>query len=224
MPSFRIPSRTCTENAQKRNTNNCHLSVRLFQQNIALLELTEIVEEGQNLHINTAQTAVVTGETAKVGHGLHGLGRRDARLQFERKVVEMFSGLGIADLVEDGRDGVVRFGRVVEGRKGRMLDDGTGIDDEGMVLLRLLVGSGIAVGVGGAYFGGRRGGRSSWFLLAWRSRRSWCRGGLGRRRTRPTASEATHVCSVAAFTASFGAIILFLLASRLVFRKLNSDR
>lgn len=69
----------------------------------------------------------------------------------------MFSGLGVANLVEDGRDGVVRFGRVVEGRKGRMLDDGTGIDDEGMVLLRLLVG--IAASVGGTYFGGRRGGR-----------------------------------------------------------------
>ena len=99
--------------------------MRLFQQNIALLELTEIVEEGQNLHINTAQTAVVTGETAKVGHGLHGLGRRDARLQFEGEVVEMLSGLGIANLVEDGRDGVVRAGRVVEGGEGRMLDDGT---------------------------------------------------------------------------------------------------
>ena len=192
------------------------MSVRLFQQNIALLELTEIVEEGQNLHINTAQTAVVTGETAKVGHGLHGLGRRDARLQLEGKVVEMFAGLGVANFVEDGRDGVVRFGRVVESREGRMLDDGTGINDEGMVLLRLLVG-GIAAGVGGAYFGGRRGGRSSWFLLAW-SGRSWSRGGLGRRRTRPTASEAAHAlfgcCVYFFFGLGAGRLILQVYSSR----------
>ena len=44
------------------------------------IKRTKIIEQGQNLHVDTAQAAVVAGQPAEVGHGLHGLGRRDARL------------------------------------------------------------------------------------------------------------------------------------------------
>ena len=149
---------------------------------------TKIIEQGQDLHVDTAQAAVVTGEPAEVGHGLHGLGRRDARLELEGEVVEVLAGLGIPNFVEDGRDGVVRFGRVVQGGERGVLDDGAGINDEGMVPRRrrlLLVRRG-----GGS--GDRRRRSGGWFLFA----RCSC-GGLGRRRTRPAAPESTHGCDLA---------------------------
>ena len=168
-----------------QRTDRCmfrHIHNVLFYSHI---KRTKIIEQGQNLHVDTAQAAVVAGQPAEVGHGLHGLGRRDARLQLEGEVVEVLAGLGIADLVEDGRDGVVRFGRVVEGGEGGVLDDGAGIDDEGMVPRRLLL---LVHCRGGG--GDRR--RRRWFLFA-----GSILGGLGRRRTRPAASESAHRCGLA---------------------------
>ena len=148
------------------------------------IKRTKIIEQGQNLHVDTAQAAVVAGQPAEVGHSLHGLGRRDARLQLEGEVVEMLAGLGIPNFVEDGRDGVVRLGRVVEGGEGGVFDDGAGIDDEGMVPRRLLL---LVHCRGGGGDRRRRRRSGGWFLFA---RCSW--GGLGRRRARPAASESTH--------------------------------
>ena len=168
-----------------QRTDRCmfrHIHNVLFYSHI---KRTKIIEQGQNLHVDTAQAAVVAGQPAEVGHGLHGLGRRDARLQLEGEVVEMLAGLGIPNFVEDGRDGVVRFGRVVEGGEGGVLDDGAGIDDEGMVPRRLLL---LVHCRGGG--GDRR--RRRWFLFA-----GSILGGLGRRRTRPAASESAHRCDLA---------------------------